>query len=111
MQFNGFGTVSIKNFFASDYGKVAPSCGIYSGNGNGKVRHFFALSGVAVVGGGVLCGTNTNYGDTCTIADSCQSGGKDCDRYAGNADGDEPTKIGSGADGTYCIVSGFTADY
>lgn len=105
VQFNGFGTVRIQNFYASDYGKVARSCGNCSGNGQARS---FALSGVVAVDGGVLCGINTNYGDTCTIADSCQDDGKDCDRYTGNANGDEPTKIGSGPDGTYCKVSGFT---
>jgi len=33
IQFNGRGTVQVKNFFASDYGKVARSCGNCSGNG------------------------------------------------------------------------------
>jgi hypothetical protein len=28
-----------------------------------------------------------------------------CDRYTGNSTGAEPTKTGSGADGTYCRYS------
>ena len=105
MQFNGFGTVAIRGFFASDYGKVARSCG--NCKGNGGARHL-VLEDVVAVDGGVLCGINTNYGDTCTISASCQDSGKSCDRYRGNADGGEPVKIGSGPDGTYCKISSLT---
>lgn len=60
------------------------------------------------VDGGVLCGINTNYGDTCTISNSCQNKGKFCDRYKGNDNGSEPSKIGSGPDGHYCVATGTT---
>lgn len=104
-QFNGRGTVRIKDFYAEDYGKVVRSCGNCSGNGG--PRNIVIENSVAV-DGGVLCGINTNYGDTCKISNTCQDGGKSCDRYKGNSSGDEPTKIGSGPDGTYCTVSGLT---
>ncbi|KAH6880686.1 pectate lyase-domain-containing protein [Thelonectria olida] len=103
VQFNGRGTVEIKNFYANDYGKVVRSCGNCSGNGGPRN---IVLTNVIAVDGGVLCGINTNYGDTCTMTNCCQDDGKTCDRYTGNSSGDEPTKIGSGADGTYCFVSG-----
>ncbi len=105
VQFNGFGTVSVKNFYANDYGKVARSCGNCSNNGG--ARHFL-LDNIVAVDGGVLCGINTNYGDTCIITNSCQDNGKNCDRFTGNNNGAEPPKIGSGPDGTYCQVTGFT---
>ncbi|KAH8666918.1 pectate lyase-domain-containing protein [Xylariales sp. PMI_506] len=107
VQFNGFGTVSIKNFYAEDYGKVARSCG--NCDNNGGARHII-IDNVEGIDGGVLCGINGNYGDTCTITNSCQDDGHSCDNYEGNNDGDEPTKVSSGNDGTYCIVKSFTSD-
>jgi hypothetical protein len=105
VQFNGFGTVNIKDFYVNDYGKVMRSCGNCSNNGG--ARHVI-MDNVVAVDGGVLCGINTNYGDTCTITNSCQDKGKNCDRYTGNNTGKEPTKIGSGPDGQFCKVSGFS---
>jgi len=105
VQFNGFGTVQIQDFYASDYGKVVRSCG--NCDNNGGARHV-VIDGVVAVDGGVLCGINTNYGDTCSISNSCQDDGKSCDRYEGNNNGDEPEKIGSGPDGNFCTVSGLT---
>ncbi|KAJ6258618.1 hypothetical protein Dda_6665 [Drechslerella dactyloides] len=105
IQFNGRGTVQIKNFYANDYGKVVRSCGNCSGNGGPRN---VVIDNVVAVDGGVLCGINTNYGDTCRITNSCQDDGKWCDRYTGNSSGAEPPKIGSGPDGTYCTTSGVT---
>ncbi|KAK3291617.1 pectate lyase-domain-containing protein [Chaetomium fimeti] len=105
VQFNGFGTVNIKDFYVNDYGKLLRSCGNCSNNGG--ARHA-VLDNVVAVDGGVLCGINTNYGDTCTVTNSCQDDGKSCDRFTGNNDGDEPPKIGSGPDGKFCKVSGLT---
>lgn len=102
VQFNGRGTISIKNFYANDYGKVVRSCGNCSGNGGPRN---VIIDNIAAVSGGVLCGINTNYGDTCKISNSCQNSGKYCDRYEGNSSGKEPSKIGSGPDGTYCTTS------
>jgi hypothetical protein len=103
VQFNGRGTVVIKNFYAEDYGKVVRSCGNCSGNGGPRN---VIMDGVVAVDGGVLCGINTNYGDTCVMTNCCQDDGKSCDRYQGNSNGDEPVKIGSGPDGNYCKASG-----
>ncbi|SPO06312.1 probable pectate lyase [Cephalotrichum gorgonifer] len=106
-QFNGRGTVSISGFYTEDYGKLVRSCG--NCDGNGGPRNVVIKDTVAV-DGGVLCGINTNYGDTCAISNSCQDKGKSCDRYEGNDDGSEPSKIGSGPDGTFCTVQGLTKD-
>ncbi|UPK95834.1 hypothetical protein LCI18_006769 [Fusarium solani-melongenae] len=105
IQFNGRGTVHVKDFYAEDYGKLSRSCG--NCKDNGGPRNVIVENSVAV-DGGVLCGINTNYGDTCKIINSCQNKGKNCDRYEGNSSGKEPTKIGSGPDGKYCTVTGFT---
>ncbi|RBQ74823.1 hypothetical protein VDGD_21375 [Verticillium dahliae] len=66
------------------------------------------MNNVIAKDGGVLCGINTNYGDTCTINNSCQDGNKTCDKYTGNNSGKEPSKIGSGPDSTYCKVNAFS---
>ncbi|TDZ54796.1 putative pectate lyase E [Colletotrichum trifolii] len=105
VQFNGGGTVSIRDFYAEDYGKLVRNCGNCKTNGGPRD---VVLENVVAVGGGVLCGINTNYGDTCTIAGACQDAGKSCDRYEGNASGAEPRKIGSGPDGEFCTVTGLT---
>ncbi|CAO2647574.1 Nn.00g084960.m01.CDS01 [Neocucurbitaria sp. VM-36] len=106
-QFNGRGTVSIKNFYAEDYGKVIRSCGDCTANGGPRN---IIIDGVTAKDGGVLCGINSNYGDTCKITNSCQDGNKNCDRYTGVVKGNGSSKkIGSGPDGTSCTVSGFTS--
>lgn len=58
-QFNGRGTVSIKNFYAEDYGKLIRSCGDCTANGGPRN---IIIDGVTAKDGGVLCGINTNYG-------------------------------------------------
>ncbi|KAH7074232.1 pectate lyase [Paraphoma chrysanthemicola] len=106
-QFNGRGTVSIKNFYAADYGKVIRSCGDCTANGGPRN---ILIDGVTAVNGGVLCGINSNYGDTCKITNSCQNKSKSCDRYTGVVKGNGSSKkIGSGPDGTSCTVSGLTS--
>ncbi|KAG8166310.1 hypothetical protein KVR01_001999 [Diaporthe batatas] len=105
-QFNGRGTVSIKNFYAEDYGKVVRSCGDCTANGGPRN---VILDNVVAKDGGVLCGINSNYGDTCRISNSCQDSGKSCDRYKGVVKGEGSTsKIGSGPDDVSCFVSGFS---
>ncbi|KAF8465700.1 family 3 polysaccharide lyase, partial [Kalaharituber pfeilii] len=103
-QHNGFGTVSIKNFFLQNYGKLYRSCGNCSKNGSGS-RHV-VIDNVVAKSGGVLAGINTNYGDTARISNSCQNSNKICDKFEGTTDG-EPKKIGSGPDGTHCIATNF----
>ncbi|KAF9882306.1 pectate lyase [Colletotrichum karsti] len=105
VQFNGRGTVSIKDFYVEDFGKLVRNCGNCKDNGGPRN---IVIENVVAVDGGVLCGINTNYEDTCAIANSCHSDGKSCDRYEGNSSGAEPTKIGSGPDGEFCTVTGLT---
>jgi hypothetical protein len=132
-QFNGRGTVSIKDFYAVDYGKVVRSCGDCTGNGG--PRHVI-IDGMIAKDGGPLCGINSNFGgkidhpqecfasddlpilltsntfgqlDTCRISNSCQDSGKSCDRYTGVVKGNGSSKkVGSGPDNKSCFVSGLT---
>ncbi|CAF3605789.1 unnamed protein product [Fusarium graminearum] len=104
VQFNGRGTVEISDFYVEDYGKLVRSCGNCKDNGGPRN---VVIENVAAVNGGVLCGINTNYGDTCTISNACQDKGKNCDLFEGNSDGSEPTKLSSGPDGTSCKVDSF----
>ena len=102
VQINGVGVdVRIENYYIEDYGKLARSCGNCSGNGGPRN---IVIDNVVAKDGGVLCGINTNYGDTCHITNSCVDSGKSCDLYTGNDTGDEPDKIGSGPDGQFCTA-------
>ncbi|CRK34261.1 hypothetical protein BN1708_016335, partial [Verticillium longisporum] len=76
IQFNGFGTVEVTDFYAENYGKLVRSCGNCKGNGGARN---IVIGGVKAVSGGALCGINTNLGDTCSVVDSCQSEGKSCE--------------------------------
>ncbi|KAF5656838.1 pectate lyase [Fusarium heterosporum] len=104
VQFNGRGTVEISDFYVEDYGKLVRSCGNCKDNGGPRN---VVIENIAAVNGGVLCGINTNYGDTCTISNACQDEGKNCDLFEGNSDGSEPIKLSSGPDGTSCKVDSF----
>ncbi|KAH6968667.1 hypothetical protein HG530_006398 [Fusarium avenaceum] len=105
VQFNGRGTVEISDFYVEDYGKLVRSCGNCKDNGGPRN---VVIENIAAVNGGVLCGINTNYGDTCTISNTCQDAGKNCDLFEGNSDGSEPTKLSSGPDGNSCKVDSFS---
>lgn len=100
-QHNGFGTVSIKNFFVDTFGKLYRSCGNCSNNGGARN---VVMDNIYSKNGGLLAGINTNYGDTAKISNSCVPNNKICDRFTGTTSG-EPTKIGSGPDGKYCVAS------
>ncbi|KAL7267197.1 hypothetical protein RUND412_010229 [Rhizina undulata] len=102
IQHNGGGTVSIKDFYVSDFGKLYRSCG----NCDTQYARHVIIDGVVAEDGSVLAGINSNYGDTATITNTCVDDVDNvCVTYKGNDDGDEPTKLTSGADGTYCIYS------
>ncbi|KAM5368459.1 hypothetical protein ACJZ2D_009529 [Fusarium nematophilum] len=102
-QFNGRGTLNINDFYANDYGKLARNCGNCEGNGGPRNIN---IKGVVAKNGGELCGVNSNYGDVCTISNSCQDKGKSCQAYIGNANKKEPPKDGNaGHNGKSCIVN------
>ena len=103
-QHNGAGTLTIQNFQASDFGKLVRSCG----NCSTQHQRDIVINNVTLTDGDTVAGINVNYGDTARftqiriINDSSMS---ICDKFTGNNTGDEPTKIGSGADGVNCIYS------
>ncbi|PQE10560.1 pectate lyase A protein [Rutstroemia sp. NJR-2017a BVV2] len=104
LQHNGGGTVAVKNFFADTFGKLYRSCG----NCGTQYKRTSTFTNIHVTNGGVVAGVNTNYGDKVTITNSCIRDTDLCYKFTGNDDGDEPSKTGSGADGTYCVTSGIT---
>ncbi|KAK0633912.1 pectate lyase [Immersiella caudata] len=101
-QHNGAGTVIVQNFFASNIGKLYRSCG-NCGTQHARRSEF---RNVRVQNGKVVAGVNANYGDKTLVKDSCVLGGAICERFNGNNQGKEPTKIGSGADGVACVIEG-----
>ncbi|PQE26656.1 pectate lyase protein [Rutstroemia sp. NJR-2017a WRK4] len=104
LQHNGGGTVAVKNFFADTFGKLYRSCG----NCGTQYKRTSTFTNIHVTNGGVVAGVNTNYGDKVTITNSCVRDTDLCYKFTGNDDGDEPSKTGSGSDGTYCVTSGIT---
>ncbi|KAG8995118.1 hypothetical protein FRB90_000259 [Tulasnella sp. 427] len=63
VQHNGAGTVSIKNFYANDFGKLYRACG----NCPKSYERHVIIDGVALVGGSTGVGINENFGDTAVI--------------------------------------------
>ncbi|UPK95079.1 hypothetical protein LCI18_006014 [Fusarium solani-melongenae] len=102
LQFNGRGTLNVNDFYVEDYGKLVRNCGNCEGNGGPRNIN---IKGVVAKNGGELCGVNHNYGDVCTITDSCQNKGKSCQAYTGNDKKEEPPKFGpAGDNGKSCLV-------
>lgn len=101
-QHNGPGSFIIEGFYVEDFGKLYRSCG----NCKQQYARHVEVRGVAAKSGKVLVGVNVNYHDTAVLEDITLCAGTPkpgiCDRYTGNADGSEPVKTGSGADGTTC---------
>ncbi|GIE35339.1 hypothetical protein Ait01nite_083840 [Actinoplanes italicus] len=104
-QHNGGGTLTIKNFQVSDFGKLYRSCG------NCSTQHKRAVvvqNVVATAPAGSLVGINANFGDTAKISGVTIVGKKSldiCVKFTGNSSGKEPTKIGTGPDGVNCIYN------
>ncbi|WP_229071708.1 pectate lyase [Actinoplanes sp. DH11] len=104
-QHNGGGTLTIKNFQVSDFGKLYRSCG------NCSTQHKRAVvvqNVIATAPAKSLVGVNENYGDTATLSKVTVVGDKDleiCVRFKGNNTGKEPTKTGTGPDGVTCKYS------
>jgi hypothetical protein len=103
-QHNGPGRMVIKSFQLEDFGKLYRSCG----NCSKQFQRTVVVENVLITAPGkTLVGINTNYGDTATLSGITIAGDRQqkisiCDRFTGNSSGDEPTKTGSGPDGTFC---------
>lgn len=107
-QHNGGGNVTISGFTVENFGKLYRSCG----NCKTQYKRTVVIQNVTAKGpGSSIAGINTNYGDTATISGLTILNDKNkkieiCVRYQGNNTGKEPTKLGSGADGSSCRISG-----
>ncbi|ROV95698.1 hypothetical protein VMCG_07607 [Cytospora schulzeri] len=100
IQHNGGGTIAISDFTVDDFGKLYRSCG----NCDSMYERHVTIDGVSASSGKLLAGINSNYGDTATITNTDATDVDDiCEQFKGNESGDEPTSIGTGADGKYCI--------
>ncbi len=112
-QHNGAGTLTIQNFQASNFGTFYRSCG----NCSTQYRRNVVIRNVTLTRpGSTVAGINTNYGDTArftgiTIVNDSGRSMVICRKYTGNDDGDEPTQVGTGADGTNCIYSASDLTY
>ncbi|MEU4241868.1 pectate lyase [Actinoplanes sp. NPDC026619] len=106
-QHNGPGTFVIKNFQATDIGKLYRSCGNCSKQFARKVQ----ISDVTVTAPlKTLAGINPNLGDTATITNATIIGGKStnvCALFKGVTSG-EPTETSNVPDGVACIATGIT---
>jgi hypothetical protein len=113
LQFNGAGTLTVRNFQVEDFGKLVRSCG------NCKTqftRHIVVSNVRATSPGKVLVGINSNFGDTAKISGVTVIGDTSkklviCERFKGNSTGAEPTEVGSGSDGTNCVYSASAIAY
>jgi hypothetical protein len=114
-QHNGVGgTFVIDGFAVEDFGKLYRSCGNCK---SGQGRRTVVIRNVtATYKGGALAGINTNYGDSATFTNITIVGDTNkkiviCQKYIGNSTGAEPTKNGTGPDGTYCRYSSSDIHY
>jgi hypothetical protein len=111
-QHNGPGTMIIKNFQVSDFGKLYRSCG------NCKkqfARHVIVQNVRATAPGKVLVGINPNFGDTAklsgvTIVGDTKKKVIPCERFTGVTSG-EPSAIGPGKDSTVCAFTDADVTY
>ncbi|MDR8413963.1 pectate lyase [Nonomuraea sp. 3-1Str] len=108
-QHNGAGTVTIRNFQVQSAGKLYRACG----NCSTSYQRHVVMNGVTARSTSALAGINTNWGDTARFSRITVYGTSTsiCDKYKGVPKGSEPTKIGSGADGTNCIYSASDITY
>ena len=103
IQHNGGGTLYVKNFLVETFGKLYRSCGNCSTQ-NQRKSEFDTI--VANGTKGELAGVNTAYKDSAKFSNIfAASGMKICERYDGNNTGAEPSSVGVGADGTFCIYA------
>jgi hypothetical protein len=104
------GSVTIRNFRVSNFGKLYRSCG----NCKTQAARTVRISNItAVAPGKTLVGANANLGDRVTVSTVTISGSGAakvhiCELFNGNNTGAEPTKISNAPDGITCTASGVT---
>jgi hypothetical protein len=108
-QHNGPGTFVIKDFQATDIGKLYRSCG----NCKTQFARHVQVSDVTVTAPlKTLVGINPNLGDTATITGATIIGGTAknvCALFTGVTSG-EPTQTSNVPDGVACVATGITLD-
>ncbi|HEX8630584.1 MAG TPA: pectate lyase [Catenuloplanes sp.] len=103
-QHNGGGTLTIRDFQVSGFGKLYRACG----NCPDSFRRNVVLQNVtATAPGKTLVGINTNFGDTARFSGVTIIGDKArkieiCGKFTGVKSG-EPRQNGSGPDPTHCL--------
>jgi hypothetical protein len=112
-QHNGAGTLTIRNFQVSNFGKLYRSCGNCSTQFG---RHVVITGLTATTPGGALAGINSNFGDTArlsaiTIVNDAARHVVVCQKFIGNNTGAEPPKNGTGPDTTNCLYSTTSITY
>ncbi|MEO3797507.1 pectate lyase [Nonomuraea sp. B10E15] len=102
-QHNGAGTLTIRDFQVHNAGKLYRACG----NCSSSYQRHVVMDGVTARSTDVLAGINTNWGDTARFSRITVYGDDTtiCEKYRGVPKGDEPEKIGEGADGVNCLYS------
>ena len=105
-QHNGPGTMIIRNFCAQDFGKLYRSCG----NCSTQYTRHVEIDNIddhaeARAARGRQRELQRHREVHAHHDPRTPARARICDRYTGNSTGAEPTKIGSGADGTNCIYS------
>jgi pectate lyase len=107
-QHNGPGTMIIRNFRATDIGKLYRSCGNCSKQ---FARHVEVTDVTVTAPLKTLVGINPNLGDTARIRRVTVIGAGSnpviCARFKGVTSG-EPTLVGNGPDGTSCVAEQVT---
>lgn len=103
IQHNGGGTVYVKNFLVEDFGKLYRSCG----NCGDQYQRKSEFDNIVANGSkSILAGVNTKYKDSAKFTNIFPDLTMTiCERYDGNNTGAEPSSVGKGADGTYCIYT------
>ncbi|KAM0480156.1 hypothetical protein ACHAP7_005371 [Fusarium lateritium] len=92
IQHNGGGTVIIKDFEVSDFGKLYRSCG----NCKEMPARHVEISGGSATNGKMLVGINPNMGDTAKISGiQISDVPKECITFEGVTDGSEPKEVGT----------------
>ena len=112
-QHNGAGTLTVQNFQATNFGTFYRSCG----NCSTQHQRDVVIRNVTLTRpGNTVAGVNVNYGDTArfsgvTIVNDSGRSMVICRKYNGNSSGDEPSQVGTGADGTNCVYSSSDLSY
>ncbi|GGL08341.1 pectate lyase [Mangrovihabitans endophyticus] len=106
------GSVTIRDFAVSDFGKLYRSCGNCSKQ---AARTVTIEDLTATAPGKVLAGVNANLGDRVTLSGITLTGAGAsdihvCELFEGNDTGAEPTKISSEPDGTTCTADNATVE-